>query len=133
MIRLEGRILLFDVVNSSCDKIPKNCDIYIPEIVPLCWNFDHTFCIGRAKVAKDEIGLVCSAEIIDNPYISEEGIRKLLDNSSFGAGGFYNNVKMHLENGMKIIEKASLREVSLTLAPVHKEYFLKIVEGNIDH
>ena len=39
MIKLEGRVLLFDVINQLSNKISKDCKLTMPEKVPLTWNF----------------------------------------------------------------------------------------------
>lgn len=128
MIKLEGRILLFDTVNKNRDIIPKDCKITIPEKVPLEWDFQHEKIIGIAEVIKDNLGLIAKAEIIPNAHINEDGIKSIFENGKFGAGGFYNRVQKHSDGSFIIIDEATLRSIALVLAPVHEEYYLKIVE-----
>ena len=93
MIKLEGRILLFDTVNKNRDICPKDCKIDIPEKVPLTWNFNHEQVIGFAEVIKDDKGLVAKAETFSNEIIGVEDLSSLFEDGKFGADGFYTNVK----------------------------------------
>ena len=54
MIKLEGRALLFDEINRSSDKFPKNCEIIIPKKIPLTWNFEHNKPIGFTREIGDD-------------------------------------------------------------------------------
>ena len=128
---LEGRILLFDVVNKNRDIFPKDCKIDIPEKVPLTWNFNHEKVIGFAKVIKDDKGLVASAEIMPNEHFSENDIRKVFEDGKIGAGGFYNHIKTHNDGSFFTfiaVDEARLLEVALVLAPVNEEYSFEIVK-----
>lgn len=128
MIKLEGRILLFDTVNKNRDIFPKYCKITISEKVPLTWEFHHQEVLGIAEVTKDDIGLIAKAEIIPNKLIKEDDLKSIFENGKFGAGGFYNRVKKHSDGSFIIIDEAALRSIALVLAPVREEYYLKIVE-----
>ena len=128
MIKLKGRILLFDTVNIDKDIFPKTCKIDIPEKVPLTWDFQHEKAIGFAKVTKDKRGLIVEAETFSNEFIGIKDIRDVFIDGKIGAGGFYNKVKMHKEGNLFIIDEASLIEVALTLAPVREEYSFEVVE-----
>ena len=75
MIKLEGRILLFDTVNINKDIFPKTCKIDIPEKVPLTWDFQHEKVIGFAKVTKDKRGLIVEAETFTNEFIRIKDIK----------------------------------------------------------
>ena len=127
-MKLEGRILLFDTVNKNRDIVPKNCEITIPEKLPLTWQFHHQEVIGMAEVIKDDLGLIAKVEITPNAHIKEEDLKSIFENGKFGVGGYYNKVKKHDTGSFIIIDKATLRSVSLVLAPAHEEYYLKIVE-----
>ena len=54
MIKLEGRVLLFDVINQLSNKISKDCKLTMPEKVPLTWNFEHDKPIGFATPIRDD-------------------------------------------------------------------------------
>ena len=125
---LEGRILLFDVVNKNRDIFPKDCKIDIPEKVPLTWDFNHEQVIGFAKVTKDDKGLIAKAETFSNEIIGVEDLSSIFEDGKFGAGGFYTNVKKHSDGSFIVVDEAKLREVALVLAPVNKEYYFEIVE-----
>ena len=132
---LEGRILLFDVVNKNRDVFPKDCKIDIPEKVPLTWNFNHEKVIGFAKVIKDDKGLVARAEIMPNEHFSENDIRKVFEDGKIGAGGFYNRIRTHNDGSFFMfiaVDEARLLEVALVLAPVNEEYYFEIVKEEND-
>ena len=132
---LEGRILLFDVVNKNRDIFPKDCKIDIPEKVPLTWNFNHEQVIGFTKVIKDDKGLVARAEIMPNEHFSENDIRKVFEDGKIGSCGFYNYIKTHNEGSFFtfiVVDEAKLFEVALVLAPVNDEYLFEIVEEEKD-
>ena len=128
---LEGRILLFDVVNKNRDIFPKDCKIDIPEKVPLTWNFNHEQVIGFAKVIKDDKGLFARAEIMPNEHFSDNDIRKVFEDGKIGSCGFYNHIKTHNEGSFFtfiVVDEAKLFEVTLVLAPVNEKYYFEIVK-----
>ena len=88
LIKLEGRILLFDTVNKNGDIFPKDCKIDIPEKVPLTWDFNHEKVIGFANATKDDKGLVVKAETFSNEMIGVEDLSSIFEDGKFGAGGF---------------------------------------------
>lgn len=129
---LEGRILLFDVVNKSGDVFAKDCKIDIPEKVPLTWKFNHEKVIGFANVTKDDKGLSAKAETFSNEMIGVEDLSSIFEDGKFGAGGFYTNVKMHNNGSSFVVNKAKLCEVALVSDPVNEEYSFEIVEEKND-
>lgn len=129
MIKLEGRVLLFDEINRSANKFPKNCEIIIPERVPLTWNFEHDKTIGFAIPFKDNNGIYGTAEIFSNEYINVEDIRDIFTDGKIGVGGKYKLGETHNEGELLIIDEATLVEIGLTLAPVRDEYYFKNMEG----
>ena len=128
MIKLEGRILLFDTVNKNRDIFSKDCKIDIPEKVPLTWNFNHAQVIGFANATKDDKGLVAKAETFSNEFIGVEGLSSIFENGKIGAGGFYTNVKKHSDGSFIVVDEAKLCEVALVLAPVNEKYSFEIVK-----
>lgn len=127
-MKLEGRILLFDTVSKNRDIFPKDCKITIPEKLPLTWQFHHQEVIGICEVIKDDLGLIAKAETTPNTHAKEEDLKSIFEDGKFGVGGYYNKVKKHDDGSFIIIDEATLRSVSLVLAPVHEEYYLEIVE-----
>ena len=122
---LEGRILLFDG-----DIFSKDCEIDIPEKVPLTWNFNYEKVIGFANVTKDDKGLVAKAETFSNEMIGVEDLSSIFKDGKIGAGGYYTNVKIKKNNDGShiVVYKARLRDVALVLDPVNEEYSFEIVE-----
>lgn len=129
MIKLEGRVLLFDEINGLSNKFPKNCEIIIPEKVPLTWDFEHDKPIGFATPIRDDKGIYATAETFSNEYIGIEDIQDILTDGKIGVGGYYRINKMHKEGELDIIDEATLLDISLTLAPVRDEYYFKNMEG----
>lgn len=127
MIKLEGRVLLFDEINRSSDKFPKNCEIIIPKKIPLTWNFEHNKPIGFAIPFKDNNGIYATAETFSNEYINVKDIRDILTDGKIGVGGYYKLGETHYEGKLLIIDEATLVEIGLTLAPVRDEYYFKIM------
>ena len=129
MIKLEGRVLLFDAVNQTSDKFAKDCKLTIPEKVPLTWEFKHDKPIGFVMPIRDDKGIYATAETFSNEYIGVEDIRDILTDGKIGVGGCYRVNKMHKEGELFIIDEATLLEIGLTLGPVREEYYFKIMEG----
>ena len=123
------RVLLFDEINRSSDKFPKNCEIIIPKKIPLTWNFEHNKPIGFAIPFKDNNGIYATAETFSNEYINVKDIRDILTDGKIGVGGYYKLGETHYEGKLLIIDEATLVEIGLTLAPVRDEYYFKIMEG----
>ena len=73
-MKLEGRILLFDMVNINNDIFPKTCKMDISEKIPLTWDFQHDKVIGFVNVIKDERGLIAKAETFSNEFITKRKI-----------------------------------------------------------
>ena len=129
---LEGRILLFNTVSKNGDIFSKDCKIDIPEKVPLTWNFNNEKVIGFANVTKDDKGLIAKAETFSNEMIGVEDLSSIFEDGKFGAGGYYNNVKMHNNGSSIVVNEAKLREVALVSDPVNEEYSFEIVEEKDD-
>ena len=129
---LEGRILLFNTVRKNVDIFSKDCKIDIPEKVPLTWNFNQEQIIGFANVTKDDKGLVARAETFSNEKIGVEDLSSIFKDGKIGAGGYYTNVKMHINRSPIVVYEAKLSEVALVLDPVNEEYSFEIVEEKND-
>ena len=127
-MKLQGRILLFDGVNLNNDIFSASCNITIPEKVPLTLNFNRDQVIGSAKATIDDIGITFIAETLSNDMIGVDDLRSKFENGKIGVGGYYNNIKDHEDRNFRIIDEARLCEIAITLAPVRKEYYCKIVE-----
>lgn len=84
-MKIEGRLLLFDVENADGSRISPDCKIDIPEKVPIVKDFnmsDPNSCIGSASVSKDEKGLIFTGNIPDD-----------FDTDDYpGCGGYYTGV-----------------------------------------
>ena len=85
-MKIEGRILLFDVIHTDESLIPSDCKIDIPEKVPIVKGFqmtDPNSLIGSASVSIDDRGLIFTGEIPDD-----------FDTDGYpGCSGYYVSVK----------------------------------------
>ena len=127
-MKLKGRILLFDEVNLNNDIFSASCNITIPEKVPLTLDFKKDKIIGSANATIDDIGITFIAETLSNDMIGVDDLRSIFENEKIGVGGYYANIKYHEDRNFRIIDEARLCEIAITLAPVRKEYYCKIVE-----
>ena len=126
MIKMEGRVLLFDEVNLLSSITPKNCKLTIPEKIPLTWRFEHSRPIGFATPVVDDKGVYATAEVFYNDYIGIKEIQDVLTDGKIGVGGYYKVEKVHTFGDKHIVDEATLLEVALTPSPVNKEYCFKI-------
>lgn len=126
-IKMKGRLLTFDRVDSTGVLFPKGCHIEIPDMMPLLWNFNRSKpddLMGSVVVHRDDDGLICEATV------TNEDLIKILPehNNEFGIGGFYHKVKDKPVNGLRIVNDSRLAAVSVTLAPASEEYKMVLVE-----
>ena len=84
-MKIEGRLLLFNVENADGSRISSDCKIDIPEKVPIVKDLntrDPNNCIGSASVSIDERGLIFTGNIPDD-----------FDTDDYpGCGGYYTGV-----------------------------------------
>lgn len=129
MVKLEGRVLLFDTISKNRDIFPKTCKINIPEKIPVCLDFDYDKVIGVAEVTKDNKGLIAKVTIIPNRYFfGDDIINEIFEDigGKIGAGGYFNSIKTHKDENLIIVDEATLRAVSLTLAPACEACYFEI-------
>lgn len=85
-MKIEGRILLFDVIHADTTLYSSDCKIDIPEKVPIVKDFemnDPNSCIGSASVSIDDRGLIFTGDIPDD-----------FDTDGYpGCGGYYTSVE----------------------------------------
>lgn len=124
MIKIKGKFLSFDKVNSDGSVISKDCKINYPEKVPIIYDFEQTIqnVLGNAKVIKEEDGLYFDGELID------QDITKVIqkESSNLGVGGFYNNVKR--DKNEKVIGM-NIYYISITPGPVSPDYKFEVIES----
>ena len=127
MIRMRGRLLLFDTLDKAGFLFPKDCELTYPEKVPVVMYFkfnDPTKIIGHAIVSKDEKGLICNIELdnFDRDILQHEF------NDELYIGGYYRNTKRDIKDGVVVIKKATLIGISTVFAPAHEEMKIRVVE-----
>lgn len=128
LIHMSGRVLLFDKVSKNGVLFPKDCKISFPEKVPVTWEFrmyDPSEVLGIASVSKDEKGLNCVVELTNfDPDLLHKDFHDELP-----IGGFYTRVKRHMENGITVVDEASLKLIGVTLGPADDELKIRVVKG----
>ena len=88
---LEGILLEFGSTSMNKFIIPKECDITIPEYIPVVWNYNfgcHEYVIGNAEVEvlEDRIKVtVNSSNVLFNEIMKDR--KRIL------CGGFWNSLK----------------------------------------
>lgn len=109
MSKFKGRLLNFDSVDACDRKWSKGCKISFPEIVLVSYNFRHDdIPLGYAEIFEDDHGLGCEITLLDTFAMSDE----------YYVGGYYNDVKSHLEGSITVID--SCRLVSMSIVPDDK-------------
>ena len=133
MMKIKGRLLKFDQVILNDHIFSKDCKINIPDKVPVVWDFDLdevNKVYGMAHVERNKDGLIFTADIVDGA----SDIVKAVQNEC-GIGGYYGNVRYHKlcigeqygHHEYRIVDEASLKAVSITPAPVNKDYDYEII------
>ena len=131
-MEIKGRLLLFDELNSDGSLFTKDCNITIPEKMPLVWNFklhDPDDILGTAIVKRDDEGLILTGEIINQKF-SDLLNKEVIENIGLGIGGFYNQLKYdETEYVKRIITSCNLVLSSIVTDPVNPKYTFEIIES----
>lgn len=89
MIKMKGRLLLFDKPTSNRTLFPKDCEITFAEKVPVIWNFqfnDPGAVLGSGHAMRDEKGLICEVELTRSDTIIDT-LREF--DGKLPIGGYY--------------------------------------------
>ena len=116
--KISGRLLYFDKPIMENHMFPSTSDITIPDKVPLLMNFKPDEVIGFGKVYRDDKGLIFNGTITNESLL--EPLKTI--EGTYGIGGYYNRLKEHKENGIRIIDVATLVNCGITPSPVDKDY-----------
>lgn len=126
ILTLTGTMLEFNVPSINRFVIPKECDITIPEKIPVAWHYhfsDPVEFIGTAEVTILDNNIAVTVESTNenfNEFMRSE--KKIL------CGGFWDHVKGHRnENGILKVETARLRGLGVYLDG-DKNLYLEIKE-----
>ena len=127
IIKMKGRVLLFDEVDNLNTIFPKDCDITYLESVPIVHNFEFDRAdgvFGHATISRDDKGLICDAVMTDSV------INEILPecNNELPIGGYFMKVKDYYINGIRVINKALLTGISITFGPASDKYKLVLEE-----
>ena len=120
---MQGQFLKFDVVSLCGDVFHSDCQLNFPERVPLLWEFDHRHVIGHADIKKNDDGLYALAELT-----SDAAEKFMTAERRIGAGGHYTNVKTHNDGAFLVVDSATLRSVSLVVAPAQEACSFEVVD-----
>ena len=125
-LTLAGTMLEYGVPSMNGFVIPKECELTIPEKIPVAWNYrfntpDQVIGTAEATVLEDRIEVtVKSANDMFNDFMRSE--KKIL------CGGFWHHVKGHRkENGILKVESARLGGLGVYLDG-DKNLYLEIKE-----
>lgn len=126
-MKIKGKLLDFDRVDSLGYKFSHNCEITYPEKLPIIWTCKINYVLGTAKVVRTETGLEIEGELID------ESLEDMILHGavpSIGLGGFYSKIKSHNLKGqfIRMVDSADLKYVSITPSPVFKDYTFEVVK-----
>lgn len=128
VIKMQGRLLIFDKPSKTNIVFPRDCEISISsEKFPVVWEFnsgDPSALKGSASVTQDEKGLICDV------WLTNFDRELLYDtfHDELYIGGYYNNIKCHVENGVTVIDKARLLSIGITLSPADDEIKMVVKE-----
>ena len=116
--KISGRLLYFDKLIKEDHMFPSTSDVVIPDKVPLLMNFKPDEVIGFGEVYRDNEGLMFNGIITNDIFL--EPLKAV--SGIYGIGGYYTRLDEHKENGIRIIDSATLVYCSITSAPVDKDY-----------
>ena len=124
MLKATCNLLMFDKPDTLGNLFPKECKIEIPERIPVTHDFKfYEPAIGSASVVREEDGLVAEIEFYSP---DEDIIKDCIRDEVIYAGGYYNRVKTHNENGFRVVDSMTLHGISLTYADVYGDKSLLI-------
>ena len=124
LVKAICNLLMFDKPDTLGNLFPKDCKIEIPEKIPVTHDFKfYEPAIGFASVTREKDRLV--AEIEFNSQDTDV-IKECICNGDIYAGGYYNQVKSHKENGIRVVESMRLLCLSPTYADVYGDKSLLI-------
>lgn len=116
-MKIEGRLLNFDVTDILGYRFSKDCKIDIPDIVPIIDKFNMSnpnAVVGRASVSRDENGLSISGTIFDGSLALDTGI-----------GGYFAILETKKVGDVNIVTDCKLRGIGITDYPVSPDYYWK--------
>ena len=126
---------MFNEPNPDGSLFIENCNIKIPEKLPLVWDFkthDPDYILGSVSVKKDDKGLILTGNITNKIFIdllNKETIKNL------GLGGYYNNVKYSKYSKTKfderVVTNCNLVYVSITLGSVNPKRTFEIIDKEV--
>lgn len=124
MIKATCNLLMFDKPDTLSNLFPKECEIETPERIPVTHGFSfYEPAIGSASVVREEDRLVAEIEFCSP---DEDIIKDCIRDGVVYAGGYYNRVKAHKENGFRVVDSMKLCGMSLTYADVYGDKGLLI-------
>ena len=131
MIKAVCNLLMFDKPDKLGYQFPKNCEITIPENVPVKLRGET---IGSACVNRTDSGLECDITIsfLENDFEKEADLREEIIDSSIYAGGLYRLNKLHRENETMLVDSMNLLSIRLGYGDIYGDESLKVEVVNDD-
>ena len=126
-MNIEGRLLYRGVKHLDGSLITNECEIYVPEKVPIVYETKLYDAIGFATVTKDNLGLIFTGQIKDDADISKYP----------GCGGFYTNVKSTKPVSFgpnydppfkRLVTSMTLKSVMLVARPILPDYVYTAIQ-----
>ena len=124
-MKIKGKLLTFNKLFGDGSYFPDDCNIDIPEKLPLLSDFNLSSpAIGNGVVTRTDDGLYFDGEIT----IKAE--KDVVTELYSGLGGYYVKVNSHDEWPKRVIDESTLKSVSLVGHPMLPEFSFEIVEEN---
>ena len=124
LIKMTGKILEFGTVDKCKRMFAEECEITYPDKIPVILGFsfnDPQNVIGNCGVVRTKDGLTAKATVYNSDVLYADKVY---------VGGYYNKVKKEEIDGITIVNKASLR--ALTVLPpeqsANRNLYLEKVE-----
>ena len=131
MIKAVCNLLMFDKPDKLGYQFPKDCEITIPENVPV---ESRGKTIGSACVNRTDSGLKCDITISfsEKDFEKEEDLLEEMIDSSVYAGGIYRLNKLHRENETMLVDSMDLLSIGLYCSDIYGDESLKVEVVNDD-
>ena len=124
-MKIKANLLKFDTIDRIRVSFPKECNINIPDYVPITHpNKDSR--IGRAtSIVRVDSGLMIEGVIMVEKEMSD-AIRKLANDKNIYVGGYYRINKEHDEDGVRVIDDMNLVSVGLYLDDIYGDDYTSL-------
>ncbi len=125
MVKMSGKLLIFDEQDKCGRVFPKNCNLTIPDKIPVTLKFskEPEAILGNASVVKKPDCVIADVELRALPS------RKFSD--ELYVGGYYDKILKHEEDGVTVIDSARLCGMSIIPKEQSADLEMKITSLDI--